>query len=58
VTFDSDFAAVVDACAARRGTPGTWITPEMRAYCELHAQGHAHKSARLMALYGGLYGVP
>ena len=44
VTFDGDFAAVVDACAARREhSPGTWITPEMRAaYCELHARGHAH----------------
>ena len=40
VTFDRDFAAVVDACAARREhSAGTWITPEMRAaYCELHAR--------------------
>ena len=61
VTFDRDFAAVVDACAARREhSPGTWITPEMRAaYCELHAQGHAHSvEVRLDgALVGGLYGV-
>jgi leucyl/phenylalanyl-tRNA--protein transferase len=61
VTFDSDFAAVVDACAARREhSPGTWITPEMRAaYCELHARGHAHSvEVRLDgALVGGLYGV-
>jgi len=61
VTFDSDFAAVVDACAARREhSPGTWITPEMRAaYCALHAQGHAHSvEVRLDgALVGGLYGV-
>jgi leucyl/phenylalanyl-tRNA--protein transferase len=61
VTFDGDFAAVVDACAARREhSPGTWITPEMRAaYCELHAQGHAHSvEVRLDgALVGGLYGV-
>lgn len=61
VTFDRDFAAVVDACAARREhSPGTWITPEMRAaYCELHARGHAHSvEVRLDgALVGGLYGV-
>jgi leucyl/phenylalanyl-tRNA--protein transferase len=61
VTFDSDFAAVVDACAARREhSPGTWITPEMRAaYCELHEQGHAHSVEVHLegALVGGLYGV-
>jgi leucyl/phenylalanyl-tRNA--protein transferase len=61
VTFDGDFTAVVDACAARREhSPGTWITPEMRAaYCELHAKGHAHSvEVRLEgALVGGLYGV-
>jgi leucyl/phenylalanyl-tRNA--protein transferase len=61
VTFDGDFAAVVDACAARREhSPGTWITPEMRAaYCELHARGHAHSvEVRLDGeLVGGLYGV-
>ncbi|HEY6126505.1 MAG TPA: leucyl/phenylalanyl-tRNA--protein transferase, partial [Steroidobacteraceae bacterium] len=61
VTFDRDFAGVVDACAARREhSPGTWITPEMHAaYCELHAQGHAHSvEVRLDdVLVGGLYGV-
>jgi leucyl/phenylalanyl-tRNA--protein transferase len=61
VTFDGDFAAVVDACAARREhSPGTWITPEMRAaYGALHVQGHAHSvEVRLDgALVGGLYGV-
>jgi leucyl/phenylalanyl-tRNA--protein transferase len=61
VTFDGDFAAVVDACAARREhSPGTWITPEMRAaYCELHSRGYAHSvEVRLGdALVGGLYGV-
>ncbi|HEU4781138.1 MAG TPA: leucyl/phenylalanyl-tRNA--protein transferase [Steroidobacteraceae bacterium] len=61
VTFDDDFEAVVDACAARREhSPGTWITPEMRAaYCELHARGHAHSvEVRLDGtLVGGLYGV-
>ena len=61
VTFDGDFAAVVDACAARRDhSPGTWITPEMReAYCELHSRGHAHSvEVRFEGnLVGGLYGV-
>ena len=61
VTFDGDFAAVVDACAARRDhSPGTWITPEMRAaYCELNSQGHAHSvEVRFEGnLVGGLYGV-
>ena len=44
VTFDRDFAAVVQACAARReNSTGTWITPEMHAaYCLLHQQGQAH----------------
>src|ERR1700745_2818870 len=41
VTFDRDFPAVVQACAARRdNSPGTWITPEMlAAYCRLHERG-------------------
>jgi leucyl/phenylalanyl-tRNA--protein transferase len=44
VTFDREFAGVMQACAARReNSAGTWITPEMQeAYCELHARGHAH----------------
>jgi leucyl/phenylalanyl-tRNA---protein transferase len=61
VTFDRNFAAVVDACAARRDhSAGTWITPEMRAaYCELHARGRAHSVEVSFggALVGGLYGV-
>ena len=61
IDFDRDFAAVVDACAARREhSAGTWITPEMHAaYCELHARGHAHSvEVRLDGeLVGGLYGV-
>ena len=61
VTFDRDFAAVVQACAARRdNSPGTWITPEMHAaYCTLFQHGHAHSvEVRLQdQLVGGLYGV-
>jgi leucyl/phenylalanyl-tRNA--protein transferase len=61
VSFDRDFAAVVDACAARREhSAGTWITPEMHAaYCELHARGRAHSVEVRLGdrLVGGLYGV-
>jgi leucyl/phenylalanyl-tRNA---protein transferase len=61
VSFDRDFAAVVDACAARREhSAGTWITPEMRAaYCELHTRGKAHSVEVNLegVLVGGLYGV-
>jgi leucyl/phenylalanyl-tRNA--protein transferase len=61
VTFDCDFAAVVNACAARREhSAGTWITPEMlAAYCRLYDDGHAHSvEVRLDGqLVGGLYGV-
>jgi len=61
VTFDRDFAAVVNACAApREHSAGTWITPEMlAAYCDLHDRGRAHSvEVRLDGqLVGGLYGV-
>jgi leucyl/phenylalanyl-tRNA---protein transferase len=61
VTFDREFAAVVEACAARREhSTGTWITPEMlSAYCRLFDEGHAHSvEVRLQGqLVGGLYGV-
>jgi len=44
VTFDQDFAAVIDACAeVRRQKEGTWITAGMRqAYLRLHRLGYAH----------------
>jgi leucyl/phenylalanyl-tRNA--protein transferase len=58
---DQAFAAVIDACAAPRpSSPGTWITPEMRAaYCLLHEQGIAHsiEVRREGRLVGGLYGL-
>jgi leucyl/phenylalanyl-tRNA--protein transferase len=61
VTFDRDFPAIVQACAARRdNSPGTWITPEMlAAYCRLHERGHAHSVEVWLEnrLVGGLYGV-
>lgn len=63
VTFDTDFAAVMRACAEPRPgkTPLTWITPQiMRAYWRLHEAGHAH-SVEIWdsedRLVGGLYGV-
>lgn len=60
-TADTDFAAVMTACAAPRGVDqGTWITPDMhRAYCRLHRLGHAHSLEvwHEGQLAGGLYGV-
>jgi len=61
VTTDTDFAAVVAACAEpRRGANGTWITPEMQdAYQRLFELGYAH-SVEVRdgeRLVGGLYGV-
>lgn len=60
--FDTDFAAVIDHCAAipRPGEIGTWITPAIRAaYLRLYELGYAHsaESWRDGALVGGLYGV-
>jgi len=58
---DTDFEAVIDACAApRAGSPGTWITGAMRdAYVELHRRGIAHscETWRDDRLVGGVYGV-
>ena len=44
VTFDQDFAAVIQACAAPRSyADGTWITDAMQnAYLQLHQRGYAH----------------
>lgn len=60
--IDTDFAAVIDECAAPRDRDGggTWITVEMReAYRTLHRQGYAHSVETWLAgrLVGGLYGV-
>ncbi len=61
VTWNTDFAAVIDACAAPRdGATDTWITSAMRAaYLDLHHDGRAHSVEvwRDQALVGGLYGV-
>ena len=57
IRTDTDFAAVVDACAAR---DETWINrPIRQAYLALHAAGHAH-SLEVWdkdGLAGGVYGV-
>jgi len=67
VRLDSDFPAVIDACAHtwRPGQPGTWITPEMRlAYRHLFELGWAHSVETWVSgedggeeLVGGLYGL-
>ncbi|MFC0711339.1 leucyl/phenylalanyl-tRNA--protein transferase [Azorhizophilus paspali] len=61
VSFDRDFAAVIQACAGPRDyADGTWITPEMRkAYQELHHCGIAHSVEVWQngVLVGGLYGL-
>ena len=62
ITLDSDFAAVIRACAEtpRAGQEGTWITREMqRAYCKLFQLGIAHSVETWLAgeLVGGLYGL-
>ncbi len=62
VTLDTDFAAVLTACATqpRPGQEGGWITPGIVAvFTALHALGVAH-SVEVWdgdALVGGLYGL-
>jgi len=57
VSIDTDFEAVIDACADREET---WINPEIHhLYLELFRIGHAH-SLEIHAegaLVGGVYGV-
>lgn len=62
VTFDEDFLAVIEACAApRRSGFGTWITSGMKqSYKHLHDLGYAHSVEVFDSeskLVGGLYGV-
>lgn len=61
VSFDTDFAAVIQGCAGTRSyADGTWITDAMQqAYIELHQRGFAHSvEVRLNGeLVGGLYGL-
>ena len=59
--FDSDFEAVMRACAApRKDGPGTWISDEIIAgYTGLHKLGYAHSSELWLdgELVAGAYGV-
>ena len=61
IRFDSDFEAVIDACAEQREErTSTWINAPIReAYVRLHARGHCHsvEAWREGRLAGGLYGV-
>jgi leucyl/phenylalanyl-tRNA--protein transferase len=62
VRFDSDFEAVIRACASsdRPGQSGTWIVPSMAAaYGAFHRAGHAHSVETWIdgRLVGGLYCV-
>ena len=62
VRFDSDFRAVISACAQtpRAGQDGTWIMPAvLEAYAEWHAAGQVHSVETWVdgTLVGGLYFV-
>jgi leucyl/phenylalanyl-tRNA--protein transferase len=60
ITYDTDFAGVVQACADPT-RPGSWISPEVEAaYSRLHELGWAHSVETRDAdgaLVGGLYGL-
>ena len=60
ITYDTDFAGVIRACADP-SRPGVWITPEIEAaYVRLHELGWAHSVETRDAdgvLVGGLYGM-
>ena len=61
VTADTDFAAVLQGCAAPQpGRTQTWINPQIeRVFTDLYTAGYAH-SVECRAegvLVGGLYGV-
>ncbi len=62
ITFDTDFASVINACADTRTKQGkdTWICDDMKeAYLKLHLAGYAHSVECWLdgELAGGLYGV-
>jgi leucyl/phenylalanyl-tRNA--protein transferase len=60
VRVDSDFAAVIRACADRTDEEGSWIDAEiLESYGALHAGGIAHSIETWQdgVLAGGLYGV-
>jgi leucyl/phenylalanyl-tRNA--protein transferase len=61
VRIDTDFSAVIAACAApRKSGDGTWIVPAMQdAYVKMHELGYAHSVECWCEgqLAGGLYGM-
>ncbi len=61
VSFDRDFEAVIEGCAAATETrPRTWINDRIiELYTSLYRKGHAHSVEcwRNGRLAGGLYGV-
>ena len=62
VSFDTDFEAVMRACASRgEDKPEeTWITEEIvQVYSQLHREGHAHSVEVWVdgSLVGGTYGI-
>ncbi len=61
IRVDSDFDAVIEACAAPRAArPETWINRTIQGLCgELFARGLAHsiETWREGRLVGGLYGI-
>jgi leucyl/phenylalanyl-tRNA--protein transferase len=61
VRIDTDFPAVIAACAApREPGSGTWILPAMQtAYCRMFELAHAHSVECWLdgRLVGGLYGM-
>ncbi|TXI08428.1 MAG: leucyl/phenylalanyl-tRNA--protein transferase [Rhizobium sp.] len=61
IRFDSDFGAVIAACAEQTSDrPSTWINETIRSlYSTLHHIGHAHSVEAWEGgqLVGGLYGV-
>lgn len=65
VSINTCFERVMRHCAEpRANSEGTWIMPEMvKAYSDLHQQGHAHSieiwqiNSEGKHLIGGLYGV-
>lgn len=61
ITIDRAFLEVMKGCAAPGpGRRSTWITREfLRAYTQLHEQGHAHSLEcwQDSELVGGIYGV-
>jgi leucyl/phenylalanyl-tRNA---protein transferase len=60
IRVDTDFPAVIRACAARQDREGSWIDAEiLESYCALHERGLAHSVETWQdgVLVGGLYGV-